>query len=109
MGGPKHSLSRWPAVSDPTRKGAGVCGCWPTSWWNWGVVERVSHETVRQTLKKNRLKPWQVKQWCIPRADAAFVAAMEDVLDVYERPYNAKEPVVCFDESSKQLLQVCDS
>lgn len=35
----------------------------------------------------------------------AFVAAMEDVLDVYHRPYNADEPVVCFDECSKQLLQ----
>lgn len=30
---------------------------------------------------------------------------MEEVLDLYERPYNAKEPVVCFDESSKQLIQ----
>ena len=29
---------------------------------------------------------------------------MEQVLDVYERPYNALEPVVCFDESSKQLI-----
>ncbi len=46
-----------------------------------------------------------MKQWCIPSADAAFVAAMEAVLDLYERPYNAKEPVVCFDESSKQLIE----
>jgi len=30
---------------------------------------------------------------------------MEDVLDVYEQPYNAAEPVVCFDETSKQLIQ----
>lgn len=29
---------------------------------------------------------------------------MEDVLDVYERPYTAQEPVVCFDETSKQLI-----
>jgi len=29
---------------------------------------------------------------------------MEDVLELYERPYNPKEPVVCFDEKSKQLL-----
>ena len=29
---------------------------------------------------------------------------MEDVLDVYERPYNAKYPVVCLDETSKQLI-----
>jgi hypothetical protein len=30
---------------------------------------------------------------------------MEDVLDVYHRPYNPSRPVVCFDETSKQLLQ----
>jgi hypothetical protein len=29
---------------------------------------------------------------------------MEQVLDVYERPYNPLQPVVCFDESSKQLI-----
>lgn len=29
---------------------------------------------------------------------------MEDVLEVYERPYNAKNPVLCFDESPKQLV-----
>ena len=29
---------------------------------------------------------------------------MEHILDVYQRPYNAKEPVVCFDETSKQLI-----
>ena len=30
---------------------------------------------------------------------------MEDVLDVYERPYDPHRPVVCFDETSKQLIQ----
>ncbi len=39
-----------------------------------------------------------------PEANADFVCAMEHVLDVYQRPYNAKEPVVCFDETSKQLI-----
>ena len=29
---------------------------------------------------------------------------MEDVLAVYQRPYDSKRPVVCMDESSKQLL-----
>ena len=29
---------------------------------------------------------------------------MEDVLDVYERPYNPKEPLVCMDEKPLQLL-----
>jgi len=35
---------------------------------------------------------------------AEFVAAMEDVLDVYHRPYDAQRPVVCLDECSKQLI-----
>ena len=33
-----------------------------------------------------------------------FVAAMEDVLDVYHRPYDPQLPVVCMDEASKQLI-----
>jgi hypothetical protein len=43
--------------------------------------------------------------WCIPpAADAEFVAAMEDVLEVYHRPYDANRPQVCLDETSKQLI-----
>ena len=38
-----------------------------------------------------------------PEHDSDFVAAMEDVLDVYERPYDPKRPVVCFDEQPRQL------
>ena len=30
---------------------------------------------------------------------------MEDILDVYKRPYNVQFPVVCMDESSKQLIK----
>ena len=45
------------------------------------------------------------QQWCIPpEQNAEFVAAMEDVLDVYHRPYDEKRPLVCLDESSKQLI-----
>ena len=33
-----------------------------------------------------------------------FVAAMEDVLDLYAEPYDPDRPVVCFDETSTQLL-----
>jgi len=43
--------------------------------------------------------------WCIPKVDAEFVARMEDILDLYAQPYSAKRPVVCFDETSKQLVQ----
>ncbi len=35
---------------------------------------------------------------------ADFVAAMEDVLDLYAEPYDPRRPVVCFDETSTQLL-----
>jgi hypothetical protein len=43
--------------------------------------------------------------WCIPPGgDGEFVAAMEDVLDVYHRPYDPRYPQVCIDESSKQLV-----
>ena len=45
------------------------------------------------------------EQWCIPpKASAEFVCAMEDVLDVYHRPYDEKRPVVAVDEASKQLV-----
>ena len=35
---------------------------------------------------------------------ADFVAHMEEVLDLYAEPYDPKRPVVCFDETSTQLL-----
>jgi hypothetical protein len=43
--------------------------------------------------------------WCIPpQQNAAFVADMEQVLDVYQRPYDPRYPVICMDESNKQLI-----
>jgi hypothetical protein len=39
-----------------------------------------------------------------PEACAAFVASMEDVLEVYQRPRDPERPVVCLDETSKQLI-----
>src|SRR5262252_6463816 len=55
--------------------------------------------------KKNDIKPWIVKTWCVPpQADAAFVWRMEDVLQTYRLPYDLRYPVVCFDEACKQLF-----
>ena len=69
------------------------------------VVEDISYQTVRRTLK-NALKPHLKKQWCIPpHSNAEFVWRMEDVLDVYTRPYDPLRPQVCMDETSKQLLR----
>jgi hypothetical protein len=43
--------------------------------------------------------------WCIPpEQSSAFVAAMEDVLAVYARPYDKNRPVICMDEKPYQLL-----
>jgi DDE superfamily endonuclease len=39
-----------------------------------------------------------------PDANAAFVAGMEDVLEVYQRSHDPEYPVVCLDETSKQLV-----
>ena len=44
--------------------------------------------------------------WCIPPdANAEFVWRMEDVLEVYQRPYDPDRPVVCLDETTKQLIK----
>ncbi len=47
--------------------------------------------------------------WCIPPdQDAAFVARMEQVLQVYAKPHDPRRPVVCMDEQPKQLIRdVC--
>lgn len=69
------------------------------------IVDSLSHETVRQTLKKNEIKPWQKEEWCIPpKQDAAFVCQMEEVLDIYKKPYDPQRPVLCMDERSTQLI-----
>ena len=55
--------------------------------------------------QKNKLKPHLTDYWVIPpKANAAFVAAMEDVLEVYTRPHDPSRPLVCLDETSKQLI-----
>lgn len=55
-------------------------------------------------LEKNELKPWQKKAWVIPpKANAEFVYHMEDILDLYTQPYDPKRPVICMDETNRQL------
>jgi transposase len=68
-------------------------------------VDGLSYETVRRLLRKNELKPWLTERWCIPpEANGEFVWRMEDVLEVYTRPYDPLRPLICLDEVSKQLL-----
>jgi hypothetical protein len=39
-----------------------------------------------------------------PESDGEFAAGMEDVLEIYSRPYNPLIPVICMDEQPIQLL-----
>ncbi|MEO0648974.1 MAG: hypothetical protein AAFZ17_22940 [Cyanobacteria bacterium J06650_10] len=46
----------------------------------------------------------KIEYWVIPpAADGESVTQMEEVLDVYARPYNAECPVICMDEQPVQL------
>lgn len=48
----------------------------------------------------------KIEYWVIPpKADAEFVAGMEEVLDTYARPYDPACPVLCMDEQPVQLLK----
>src|SRR5215212_3501693 len=55
--------------------------------------------------QKSAIKPWLKGQWSIPpKQDGSFVWRMEDILEVYTRPYEERFPQVCLDEKSKQLV-----
>jgi len=59
----------------------------------------------RADAQKNTLKPHRRQQWVIPpKANSAFVAAMEDVLAVYTRPRDPDCPLVCLDEPQSNSL-----
>jgi hypothetical protein len=48
----------------------------------------------------------KIQYWVIPpEVDAEFVAAMEQVLDTYEQPYDPDHPVLCMDEQPVQLIK----
>jgi transposase len=94
-----------------------VCSQPPQGFYRWTldlIVEQaqerqlvegtISRETVRVILQEHDLKPWQEKMWCIAELNEEYIERMEDVLDVYERPYNQKFPVVCVDEKPVALF-----
>src|SRR5215471_8670788 len=59
----------------------------------------------RTHAQKNTLQPHRRQCWVIPpKANSAFVASMEDILAVYMRPHDPDRPLVCLDETSKQLI-----
>lgn len=102
--------------SDKQRIAAKACGSPPSGRARWTValltedvvndskIPNASRETVRLALHSHQMKPWLEKMWCVPKIDGEYIERMEDVLDLYEKPYNAKRPVVCLDEKPTQLL-----
>ena len=43
--------------------------------------------------------------WCIGNLTGEYRRRMYDVLELYARPYSEREPVICVDEKSKQLIR----
>ena len=66
------------------------------------IVDRASDNTIGRTLKKTLSS---LTSRSNGEANAAFVASMEDVLEVYQRPHDPDRPVVCLDETTKQLIK----
>jgi transposase len=66
--------------------------------------DSLSDETVRRRLGELPLKPWQEKMWCVPEINGEYVARMEDVLQLYAEAPDPRRPVVCFDETPRQLI-----
>ena len=71
-----------------------------------GIVEKASDTTIHRVLKRNEVKPHKKKYWVIhPKRDKAFATAMDNVLKIYTLPPDPARPLVCLDETSKQLIQ----
>ena len=70
------------------------------------IVGTISTETVRQALKKKRTEAVAEAELVHPaRSERGVLCAMEDVLEVYQRPYDGNEVLVCMDETSKQQVK----
>ncbi|HEY6287225.1 MAG TPA: IS630 family transposase [Ktedonobacteraceae bacterium] len=70
-----------------------------------GYVERVGHETVRQVLKKTSSSPGSKNSIVfLLKRMPPLCERLEEVLDIFTRPYDARHPQVCLDETSKQVV-----
>jgi transposase len=65
-----------------------------------GVVPNISPQSVQRILGDHRLKPWRIHYWLSPKAprDEAFRQRVLDIADLYTRPLQLHERVLCLDE-----------
>ena len=68
------------------------------------IVETVSDNTIGRTFKKRAQTAPQTAMGDRAGGQRGFVAAMEDVLETYQKPRNPDRPLVRLDETSKQLI-----
>ena len=66
------------------------------------IVGTISAETIRRILANHKLKPWRVHLWLSAKhpRDAVFYATIEEIIDLYTRPLNSDEIVLCVDEKT---------
>ena len=113
---PKSDTARLKATGDVEAKIiAKACSSPPEGRVRWtirllsdvsGVILEtpLSSATIGRVLHRNALHPHINEYWCIPpEEDAEFVAAMEDVLNIYAQPYDPNHPLWCMDEKPYQL------
>src|SRR6476469_4979729 len=89
-------ITRWCAWTRPRAEGARPLDVAPAGEQGRGTRHCRARKRLndRTHTQKNCLKPHRRQCWVIPpKANSAFVAAMEDVLAVYTRPHNADYPL----------------
>jgi len=113
---PRPGAPRKLSASDEARLVAVACSAPPAGRVRWTLDllagelvrltthARLSKATVGRRLAEMKRKPWREKMWCIPTVSAEYVARMEDVLALYAEPPDPRRPVVCFDETPRQLI-----
>lgn len=69
-----------------------------------GMIESISKSKIQVILQEHELKPWREKMWCVPELTDEYIHRMEDILNIYERPYNPSRPVICIDEKPVALI-----
>jgi len=114
--GPRPGSPRKLSASDEALLVAVACSSPPSGQARWTlellademvrltIHETLSGDTVGRRLAEMELKPWREKMWCIPAVNAEYVARMEDVLELYAEEPDPSRPVVCFDETPRQLI-----
>lgn len=66
------------------------------------VIDTISPQTVQRLLASQKLKPWRIHYWLSPKTprDESFRARVLEICDLYTRPLQPHEHVLCLDEKT---------